>query len=381
MKRLILISLACLLLTGCKEKQSASSAALPQADYAPPLSHKWFYFTAGGISRIDLPQKAEISNLRPWTETLRVCDANSSKHKKGFLVVNKLVIIVVDSDAKKEPELIRDYSLFSDNTASNLVFYDDTAYFTLYRNSFFNNKATLDIKDDEQNKERPYLVRLSEENKMFFPAVTYGDLELAFGGEVTGSFFDGTEWYSSIKTNENNRTYFSYISWKTLVSAASLAPATKVGKIEITQSSEGEYRNVNSITEFSAAPERLKMLLATIPADFPFTVYCKTVSGSSARIYKAGIESNLSEARAVMSDGWICAVFSDGTTYFSGALDSKPLVNNGKTTAFRLPKLPESYIYSDFCITGSAMAVGWEERNFYKTGRSGFILIDLDKVF
>ena len=66
--------------------------------------------------------------------------------------------------------------------------------------------------------------------------------------------------------------------------------------------------------------------------------------------------------------------------YFSGALYNKHILNNSRTIALRLPKLPENFVYSDFGISGSFLYVAWEEVSFYETGRAGFLSVDLEKV-
>ena len=76
----------------------------------------------------------------------------------------------------------------------------------------------------------------------------------------------------------------------------------------------------------------------------------------------------------------IGALFEDGTLYLNGALYGNKILNNANTVALRLPKLPHGYRYSDFGISGTDLFASWEESDFYKTGRSGFIQVDLGKI-
>ena len=46
-------------------------------------------------------------------------------------------------------------------------------------------------------------------------------------------------------------------------------------------------------------------------------------------------DNHLTKANALIDDSWICAIFSDGTTYFNGALANREILNNGKNIAFR----------------------------------------------
>lgn len=337
--------------------------------------HKWFYFSNDSYAETDLPQHSPIHSLKPWTESIRVCDGNITADGKAILLVNHLGALYFDeSDA---PALIQDYQLFSDSTAGNLVFESGIPFFTLVKNSFFNKTAS-------QNPNQSHIIRLSTEQKMFFPVVTYGELNIEQTGEVTGTFFDGTDWFSSVKSTKNNKVTFHYIKWKSLVDLASVQPfasTQSTGSISVSEISESSYRNLVTPEDFSKAPLRLKLLLKSIPKDFDFVLTCRDAGGSSPRYFSNGLDEDGMVANAIIKDNWICAVFGDGTTYFCGSLDGLPLINGGKTVAFRLPKLPSRYSYQAFALSGKYLIVAWEESDFYKTGRSGFLTVDMEKLF
>ena len=333
--------------------------------------HKWFYFSDGSYAEIDLPQHSPIHSLKPWTESVRICDGNVSPDGKGILLVNHLGVLYFDST--DNPALIQDCQLFSDSTAGNLVFDGTNPYFTLVKNSFFNKTSST--------RNQSHVIRLAENQKMFFPTVTYGDLNLPENSEVSGTYFDGENWFSSIKSTDGDKVSFKYIKWNTQADMASLSPTTHDGKVSISQITEASYRKVNSPSDFSKAPVRLKNLLSSIPRDFAFTVICQDAGGNSPRYFENGSDDDGTFANAIIKDNWICAVFSDGTTYFCGGLDGKPLINNGRNIAFRLPKLPKDYSYESFAISGRYLIVAWEESDFYKTGRSGFLTVDMEKLF
>ena len=339
--------------------------------------HAWYFFTPNGFEKTKLPQNALLAALKPWTESIRISDGNTGADGWGYFVVNHLGILVFDKH--DIPTLIQDYHLFSSSTASNLVFEKGNAYFTLSRNSFFNKDSAEETSADDLN--RPYLVRISTENSMLYPTITYGDLQVSDGAEVSGTYFDGENWVSSIKKDEEDRTEFHYIQWNSLGNMASFPAQTKDGKISVEESSEDFYRSLNSPKSFADTPERLRSLLSSIPKNFDFTVSCKTAGEDSPRYFVNGSPSGTTNASAVISDRWITAVFADGTTYFAGALEGHPLMNGGKNVALRLPKLPANYMYNSFCISGDYFVVSWEESDFYKTGRSGFLVVDLGRLF
>lgn len=376
MKRLLIIAAACLIFASCGKKQS--TVELPQIS-DNSWDHQWYFYTNEGFEKTSLPQKSGISSLKPWTETLRTSAANTDASGNGYLVVNRMGVIFFTPSS--EPFLMQDYQLFSSSTASTLIFAEKDPYITLSRSSFFNKDASLDASKGEDDRNRPFLVRIDSSSRSFYPSVTYGDLQLASGGEITGTHFDGKNFLTSIKSENHGKTYFSYISFHANESLRSASPFTHSGKVSISSATENDYRKVNSPARYSEAPGRLKKLLSSIPQDFNFAIICKNAGGTSPRLYTNGADSEgLTIANAIITDGWICAVFSDGTTYFNGALQNRTVLNEGKNIAFRLPKLPENYMYGDFCISGNKLAVSWEESDFYKTGRSGFLVVDLGKV-
>ena len=48
--------------------------------------------------------------------------------------------------------------------------------------------------------------------------------------------------------------------------------------------------------------------------------------------------------------------------------------------AFRLPLLPTGYTYGDFAVAGNTLYVAWEQTNFYKTSRAGFLSVNLAAI-
>ena len=368
----------CIFLTGCLSKETK----IEDNDFEFVMKqkssdHKWFYFSNESFDEIDLPQHSPIFALKPWTESVRICDGNTTKEGKAIFLVNHLGALYFDGN--EIPDLIQDYQLFSDSTAGNLVFEGNEAFFTLVKNSFFNKTA-----NQNQNQEQSHIIRLSLDQKLFFPVVTYGELNIGQAGEVTNTFFDGEDWFSSVKSTKNNKVSFHYIKWKSLVDLAQVEPFSKnttSGNISVSEISERSYRNLITPEDISKAPPRLRELLKSIPKKFSYSLTFRETGGSSPLYFTAGTDGDGTVANAILKENWICAVFADGTTYFAGGIDGKPLIKNGKTIAFRLPKLPKRYTYQSFALTGKYLIVSWEESDFYKTGRSGFITVDMEQLF
>ncbi|MCR5725161.1 MAG: hypothetical protein K6G80_08770 [Treponema sp.] len=370
----------CLSFGSCKKKPDSQEAVIQIQDHA--ADHWWYYITSRGLTQCDLPQNAVLQLLRPWTENLRVSDAVTDRNGTGIVLVNRLGVLVFDADKGRDPLILQDVQLFSSTTAEHIVFDGKNPYITLYKSSFFNKDASVVYGGAKPDASRPYLVRISVANRMLYPVVTYGDLGVLDGGEVTSSYFDGSKWFLSVKTTNAEKTDFRYISWKPSASLEKLPPFTKEGKINYEYVTEDMYRATSMVQPLSNAPERLRRLLSSISADFPYEVTFRNAGTAGDYVYaNTAAEDAASHAYSIMADGWICTIFADGTSYFSGALDGYPLLADGAKIAFRLPKLPKSYYYTNFCISGHQLIVGWEERDFYKTARSGVLIVDMAAVF
>ena len=199
--------------------------------------------------------------------------------------------------------------------------------------------------------------------------------------EVIDFIWDGINWLCCIKSMENNKTKFEYISFSPTISLLSLSPATAEGNISIKQSSVEEFRIAKSQIDYKHAPERIKLLLAGFSDKTSFTVEVSSVYGTSSKVYlnKKNDEKPLI-SKAILAESWSAALFEDGTIFFEGALQASHILRGGKPIVIRLPVLPENFVYSHFCISGTTLYAAWEEKLFYQTGRSGFIRIDLEKI-
>ena len=130
--------------------------------------------------------------------------------------------------------------------------------------------------------------------------------------------------------------------------------------------------------QFSAAPDDLKKLCASIPSEFTISILWKDGSGTSAvSYYQQGSNSVPLMANGSHSSSYSTLLFADGTTYI---LNSSDTGEDSPVAAFRLPLLPAGYTYGDFAIAGDTLYVAWEESSFYKTGRTGFLQVDLKAV-
>ncbi len=376
--------LATFILFSCSGKKNSQKEEPPVEKKVS--GHKWFALDKNGFSETDAPQKAPVALQKPWTEAVRISslavtgeetplDVAEGAAPKVFALVNRLGIIEMGNSGDEAIRVFKDEAFFADRTADKLVFMNGTPIFALYRNSYFNEEIT------SAQKFRPFLIQFSKDSGIYFPILTYENLSLSDNSEVNDFCWNGKEWFCSVKTFSDSETDFSYLKFRPETALLSISPEKNL--INIEKSSEKEFRVQRSPQQFSQAPERLQKLLRSIPQDFDFYVECKTAGGPTPRdfIHSKKIDTkNVHRAAAQIAGTWIGALFEDGTLYLNGALYGKKILNGGNTVALRLPKLPDTFKYSDFGISGTKLYASWEETDFYKTGRAGFICVDLEKI-
>ena len=375
-----------LLSTSCRKKEKILSASDNKIIETKGKTHFWYYFLSNGFERTDLPQNAPALTAIPWTESIRVCasgvssDMNDQRTPLSYALVNRLGLLVFTENG---PQIHSDINLFTESTMGTFIMQDNSPFFSLFKSSFFNEKTPVQtVEQADKDGMRPFLIRYDVTSGIFFPIITYENLQLESNEQITDFTWNGKQLSCSIKTTENSKNKFSYFTITPSVPLLSISPKTATSTIFIGESTVDSFRASKRLEELSSAPERLKKLISTLPTDFPILMDVSFCGNSSEVTYKQAMndENPTMLAKAIIADTWALAVFEDGTCYFSGACYGRPILNSGKTVAFRLPKLPENFTYSFFALTGTQLYVAWEETSFYQTGRSGFIKIDLDSV-
>lgn len=360
-----------LMIVGCKKKQPVVTEEPVQIQNA---HHTWYYFFNNSFKQIDklvnVPKQPQI----PWTEAVRISSANNS-----FAVVNRLGILSFNED---KINLSTDINLFADRTAGNLVFYNETPIYSVYKSSFFNDTIT-DANYKKNQSEHLFLIQFDKDANVSYPVLNCQNITDEINSEITDFYWNGSDWFCSIKTITDAKNSFSYAKFHTSASLLDLSPSTAKGKISIDEISVDSFRNAKQFHEYASAPERVKSLLKGFANEKSFTVELKTESGSSPRTFTNTVASCTEKellAKGIIAPSWSAVLFEDGTLFIEGALPGKHILRNGKPVAVRLPKLPAGFVYFDFVISGTTLYAAWEETEFYKTGRSGFLQVNLDKT-
>ena len=365
-------------------KKNKASLSLPVDVEQVELSqknHSWYYFSndigGGDFHKTDSIKNVLPVDFKPWTETLRISSAasvpvrSSDSPFQGYAILNRAGILAFTASDIK---LFSDATIFLQDTAESLVFSNGIPVFYLYRSTFFNEH----LEGDKLGvlSSRPFLVEFNPSSRVCFPLVSYGTLNLESDAQICGYFWDGETWACAAKRQEGEKVDFTYFFWEPLIPLTDLSPALDSSLFVFRTSNEKEYTDLSMPKLFTEAPTELRTLLKAIPEEFPLYVSWRDRSGTSPfSYYQPGNGSaplNAHAGLAPLSD-FSVAVFQDGTTY-AGDIYGKNVV------AFRLPRLPAGFVYGDFAVAGKTLYVAWEETNFYLTGRSGFLSVNLEEI-
>lgn len=373
-----------LLFCSCKKKTAQIPVQNAITVEITKTNHAWYYFSNYTYHSVDRPQNAPLQAQKPWTESIRISSANNEactqySESKAFAVVNRLGILSFNDEAIT---LSQDASLFTDRTAGNLVFLNNVPVYSVYKSAFFNDTILApDYKNDSSS--HLFLLQFDSHAKISYPILNCNNITDKTNSEVTDFYWNGLEWCCSIKTISDIKNEFSYIRFKPLIPLLALSPSTAEGKIDIEECDADFFRSCRVHHNYTDAPDRIKKLLSGFDTKLPFIIEVKNAGGSSPRIYENTVTNSKEKelnAKAILSANWSAALFEDGTLFLEGALPGKHILRSGKAVAIRLPKLPVGFIYSDFVISGTTLYAAWEESSFYKTGRAGFLQVNLERT-
>ncbi len=373
-----------LLFCSCKKKTAQIPVQNAITVEITKTNHAWYYFSNYTYHSVDRPQNAPLQAQKPWTESIRISSANNEactqySESKAFAVVNRLGILSFNDEAIT---LSQDASLFTDRTAGNLVFLNNVPVYSVYKSAFFNDTILApDYKNDSSS--HLFLLQFDSHAKISYPILNCNNITDKTNSEVTDFYWNGLEWCCSIKTISDIKNEFSYIRFKPLIPFLALSPSTAEGKIDIEECDADFFRSCRVHHNYTDAPDRIKKLLSGFDTKLPFIIEVKNAGGSSPRIYENTVTNSKEKelnAKAILSANWSAALFEDGTLFLEGALPGKHILRSGKAVAIRLPKLPVGFIYSDFVISGTTLYAAWEESSFYKTGRAGFLQVNLERT-
>lgn len=375
----IILVLTLFMLASCKKDDTNVPEELPTVK-----THTWYAFTDSGFEAVDLPQKSPSVVVRPWTEAVRIssaaCAPSASAPPRflAYALVNKRGLLCFSPEGI---EFYTDSSIFENESADSLLFVDGKPLFSLYQSTFFSPNINS---EETIFRSRPFLVYFDPQSSIFFPMVSYANLNLKESDQITSVLWDGERWVCSAKSvtppqedGAEGRIDFSYFYWNSVVPLSDLSPAIQSTAFSFEHISEIQYQELNMPHMFQESPQDLKDIASSLPQEISFYVTYHDLSGLSAKSYfKGSGEGTVLNARASLScpAKYCVIVFEDGTTYVQKTGDSASKVG------FRLPLLPKGYTYGEEVIAGDTLYVAWEETLFFETKRAGFIAVNLKDI-
>lgn len=381
---LLFFSILICVCTSCTNEKDISeqyTKLLQENNSARVNSHRWFYFTDDGFKETDIPYNAPVVDMKPWTEAIRIT-SSLTLEDKSYLAVNKLGIIespetfgIQKEGIASETVLIKEETFFSNASVGDLILDNNSILISFFTNQIFNESTTNELSSDDI-----VITSLNTETFDFDSILTKAELttdnEIDFTEtEIREVFFDNSNWHFLLKSNLTAQTDFSSLS------ASIELTESDSPKINIENQSVNHYRFLSSPKYYSELPNKIQDLLSPIPSSVSYLIEYYEAGKASNVQYQKGNYTEKSILGYVQSfDHCSIALFEDGTLFFAGKLPSQKLLNNGNSIAFMLPNLGEGFVYSNIALSGSTLIVGWEEKAFYKTGRSGFLAIDMEEV-
>ena len=166
----------------CSKKPN--SIEIAQSEIKPTV-HKWFYFSNNEYVQTEKIQNVPYVIPKPWTESIRISAASSQMQNeeneyscpKGFAIVNRAGILVFEDE---KINFVTDSTLFAEKTASNLVFYDETPVFSVYKSAFFNN-----AKKNNNDFLNAFLIQFNPSLNVFYPIINIENLKFDSNCEIT----------------------------------------------------------------------------------------------------------------------------------------------------------------------------------------------------
>ncbi|MGP1587446.1 MAG: hypothetical protein ACTTHG_03810 [Treponemataceae bacterium] len=345
-------------------------------------NHRWYAFTYEGFQQVSLPQSSPQVLLKPWTEAIRISSA-ISVGTDGFMIVNKLGLLCCDPENEKQAAISYDNGIFGNLTADNMVNVDGYPVFHVYQNPEFSNYI-ISGSTKKQKANHPFLVQFHPESSVFLPLLSTDDLDFSDEVEVSDIIYNDNKWTATLKTSSDSSKDFEYITFSTYENLTDIAPNKRKDAIKTEEISEKEYREQFIPKNIKESPERVQALLSRLPQDFNFYIQCSVPNSGKQCSYvqnKDEVDGNIMESQVLLEDNFSIAVFTDGTGFFTGSLSDRYVLNEGRPIAFRLPKLPKNFSYGTIIVEKNILYVAWEESIFYEIGRTGFLTVDLAKVF
>ena len=144
---------------------------------------------------------------------------------------------------------------------------------------------------------------------VFMPLLYTEDLDFSKGIEVSDVVYKDSEWAITLKSADNTRKDFEYLTFSSYESLITTEPNKRKDIINTTEISEGEYRTKILPKNFAQAPQKVKSLLSRLPNNFEYYINWLDDWACSRKV---GLGTRLP-----WDNQWLIEPLTDSTIYMS----------------------------------------------------------------
>lgn len=302
-----------------------------------------------------LSMETPREDYAPWTEKISFSDFFIMDDKL-YLFTNKAGISVFSPETESQengkftefypfPAEISGRTCGPLFTVQNSGTGEKPLFFTVYRNTIFSN--------DLPEENMPGIYRYFPETRTITPAFTPEDYGLP-GAAQAVDVSSGERPGLCFKTSTPLKVEFDYIRLKDFN-----GESFSVEKI-----SEGDFKASLELKPESEIPYGIKSFLAGKNLDFAGL----TLMENNTKTFYSGNNGEGKDCFVYQEGEKTFVLFADGTFLLDSGIPGK------EEYSFKLPLFSEKAVYTGGVIIGDTIICLWEERDFYKTGRTGLLI-------
>lgn len=320
------------------------------------------------IKNADSISDIPAAELVPWTEAVRISGTGLMYERPMFLVNKTGVFSFFTPNSYNSDEDIIQYFPEENLNLSCEGFYrtDAGILVRFYQNTIFST--------EEKRLGAPFLCRYEPIAKEILPVISYADFNLPFYAQLVNLHYSG-KWFACFKMERENSVEFKYFAFTDIKDI-------NIGLKEI--SAEAFMKNTAPIIINEAFFKSTKNetennflnLLKDVEEKSIKISYSGAVSKSVKTYIKNDseyIEDTEHEAFGIRTKGSVSGRIYEALLLDNGKLYAK-IAGVEKTLIKKMPELPEKFVYTYFAPYEDFILAAWEEQDFFRVGRSGFLL-------
>ena len=297
----------------------------------------------------------QVGDYAPWTEKISFTDFFIEDNKL-YLFTNKAGISVFSPESESpQKEKFTDFYPFpgeiSERTCGTLFTVQNSGtgekpvFFNVYRNTIFS--------DNQPEANLPGIYRYFPENQTITPVFTPEDYGLP-GAAQAVDVSSGENPGICFKTSTPLKVEFDYIKLENFNGES----------FSIKKISEGDFKSSFEQKPESELPSGIKTFLEENAYGFAGL----TLMENNTKTFYTGNSIDGKDCFVYMDGEKTFVLFSDGTFFLDSGIPGK------EEYSFKLPLFSEKAVYTGGIVIGDTIICLWEERDFYKVGRTGLLI-------